>query len=88
MRQILSTIRSSIKRTNKAPSVPSMPPPAAMPPAPTADNSEEVKKQRAMEEQRQKNARGLGSTSNTDGGGVSLKDENIDKPAAKTLLGE
>lgn len=84
--QITNTTRSIL---NKAPSAPSMPAPVAQTPASTVDNSAEVAKQRAIEEQRQKRAQGLSATDNTGGDGVDIKDENIDKPTAtKTLLGE
>lgn len=74
---------------NKAPEVPSAPAPVAATPAPTTDNSEEVKKQRLLEEQRQKRAQGLAATDNTGGEGVALQQENVDKPeASKTLLGQ
>lgn len=84
---ISNTIRSIY---NKSPSVPSTPAPAATPVAPTVDNSEEVKKQKALEDARQKRVQGLGSTDNTGGDGVSLNSENVDKAAAtdKTLLGQ
>jgi len=74
---------------NKAPEVPSTPAPVAAAPAPTEDNSEEVKKQRLLEEQRAARAKGLSSTDNTGGEGVALAQENIDeKKLNKTLLGE
>lgn len=76
-----------IKQTifNKAPEAPSMPAPAPVAaPPPTTDNSEEVKKQREIEAQRQARMRGLSATDNTKGEGVPLAEENIDK---KTLLG-
>lgn len=78
------------KILNKAPSVPSMPAPAAAAPPPTTDNSEEVKKQRLADEERQKRATGLSATDNTDGAGVPLVEENVDKKKleSKTLLGE
>lgn len=83
------TMTSSIQaRTNKGPEAPSMPTPTAVAPAPTTDNSAEVAKQRAIEEQRQKRASGLSATDNTGGEGVALNKENIDKPEAKTLLGQ
>lgn len=75
---------------NKAPEVPSAPAPVAAAPAPTEDNSEEVKKQRLLEEQRAARAKGLSATDNTGGEGVALDQENVKKEEvkAKTLLGE
>lgn len=76
---------------NKSPEVPSTPAPvAASTPAPTTDNSEEVKKQRLLEEQRAARAKGLAATDNTGGEGVPLTKENIDTKElqTKTLLGE
>lgn len=73
------------KIKNKAPEVPSTPAPVAATPPPTVDNSEEVKKQRLLEEQRQARARGYSATDNTGGEGVPLQKENVEK---KTLLGE
>ena len=76
--------------TNKAPEVPATPTPVAAAPAPTTDNSEEVKKQRLLEEQRAARAKGLSATDNTGGEGVALAQENIDNKElkSKTLLGE
>ncbi len=76
--------------TNKAPEIPSTPAPVAATPAPTMDNSEEVKKQRLLEEQRAARAKGLGATDNTGGEGVALQKENVDAPTLKqtTLLGQ
>jgi hypothetical protein len=88
MKRIAITTSSIPRITNKAPEVPSTPAPVAATPPPTIDDSEEVKKQRLLEEQRQKRAQGLASTDNTGGEGVALQQENIEKPAAKTLLGE
>jgi hypothetical protein len=68
--------------------MPSMPAPVAAPPPPTLDNSEEVKKQRLIEEQRAARTKGLAATDNTGGEGVPLTQENIEKPQAKTLLGQ
>lgn len=65
-----------------------MPAPAAVAPSPTLDNSAEVAKQRQIEEERQKRAQGLSATDNTGGEGVPLAKENVDKPKAKTLLGQ
>jgi hypothetical protein len=81
----INMISSISKLYNKAPSVPSMPPPVAAAPPPTVDNSEEVKKQRAIEAERAKREKGLSATDNTGGEGVPLTEENIGK---KTLLGE
>ena len=68
--------------------MPAMPPPPAPAPPPTLDNSEEVKKQRLIEEQRAIRAKGLGATDLTKDG-VPLIKENIETPkATKTLLGE
>jgi len=72
-------------------SVPSMPAPVPAPPPPTVDNSEEVKKQRLLEEERNKRSKGLGATDLTEGE-VLLDEENIEKKkaedgSAKTLLG-
>ena len=78
-------------RLNKSPSVPSMPAPVATPTAPTVDNSAEVKKQQEIEAQRQAQIRGLSATDNTGSDGVSLNNENVDKPQATTpttLLGQ
>lgn len=87
IRQIMITTRLI---SNKMPSTPSMPAPVAAAPAPTTDNSAEVAKQRAIEEERAKRAKGLSATDNTGGKGVDISQENIDKPEAKnkTLLGE
>ena len=71
--------------TNAKPSVPSMPAPVAAAPPPTVDNSDEVKKQRALEAERAKREKGLGATDNTGGEGVPLAEENTSK---KTLLGQ
>jgi hypothetical protein len=73
------------KVLNKSPSVPQTPAPVAAPPPPTVDNSEEVKKQRAIEAERAKREKGLSATDNTGGEGVPLQEENVQK---KTLLGE
>lgn len=80
----------SNKIYNKSPEVPAAPTPVAAAPAPTEDNSEEVKKQRLLEEQRAARAKGLASTDNTGGEGVALDQENVKKEEvkAKTLLGE
>lgn len=78
------------KRWNKAPSVPATPAPVAAPAAPTTDNSEEVAKQRAIEEARQKRAQGRAATDNTGGEGVPLTSEKIeDKTLSNqnTILG-
>lgn len=78
------------KRLNKAPEVPATPAPVAAPAAPTTDNSEEVAKQRAIEEARQKRAQGLAATDNTGGEGVPLSSENVsDKTLSSqsTILG-
>lgn len=85
MKKVTTVMISSIRsRVNKAPEVPQMAAPVAAAPAPTVDNSAEVKKQRAIEEERQKRAQGLAATDNTGGEGVALQEENIQK---KTLLG-
>lgn len=63
---------------------PPPPAPAAAPPPPTTDNSEEVRKQREIEAQRQAKMRGLSAADNTGGEGVPLAQENVEK---KTLLG-
>lgn len=76
---------------NKAPSVPATPAPVAATPPPTIDNSAEVKKQRLLEEERQKRAQGLSATDNTGGAGVDISSENVQKTEAtdnKTLLGQ
>lgn len=79
-------LMSSIRLiTNKAPSVPSMPAPVAAAAPPTVDNSEEIKKQRAIEAERAKREKGLSATDNTGGEGVPLAEENTEK---KTLLGQ
>ncbi len=70
---------------------PAMPAPVAASPTPTIDNSAEVAKQRALEDQRAKRAKGLAATDTTGGSGVALDSENIDKTEAKdntTLLGQ
>jgi hypothetical protein len=64
---------------------PPPPPPAPIPAAPTVDNSEEVAKQRKLEEERAKREKGYSSMDNTGGQGVDIAEENIKQP---TLLGE
>jgi hypothetical protein len=78
------------RRFNKAPEVPATPAPVASPVAPTTDNSEEVAKQRAIEEARQKRAQGLAATDNTGGEGVPLTTEKVEDKtlqAKSTILG-
>lgn len=78
------------KRLNKAPEVPAAAAPVAAPTAPTTDNSEEVAKQRAIEEARQKRAQGLSATDNTGGEGVPLTEEKIEDKtlsSKSTILG-
>lgn len=79
-----------LKRVNKSPEVPAAPAPVAAPAAPTVDNSEEVAKQRAIEEARQKRAQGLAATDNTGGEGVPLASENVEDKtlsSKSTILG-
>lgn len=89
MTKLTTNMICSIQRKfyNKAPEIPATPAPVAAAPTPTTDNSEEVKKQRLLEEQRAMRAKGLSSTDNTGGEGVPLTEENIEKPKATTLLG-
>ena len=89
-KQTMSMISSTRSVYNKAPSVPSMPPPVAPPPTPDLENSEEVKKQRLLEQERAKRAKGFSSTDLAKEG-VSLKEENTEDASLKnkkTLLGE
>lgn len=85
MKRNMTMISLIHRRLNKGADVPAQPTPVAAEPPPTIDNSEEVKKQRLLEQERQKNMKGLGSTDLVEGEGVPLTKENIDK---KTLLGE